>query len=70
MEENNRHYNMIEILKQIEHFDTNEMSRIKELDERLQFLESLLPKLPTATHYDATQIRVLQFRFCELCDHT
>tara|TARA_A100001015_G_scaffold2057_1_gene2815 strand:- start:1087 stop:2061 length:975 start_codon:yes stop_codon:yes gene_type:complete len=54
MEENNRHYNMIEILKQIEHFDTNEMSRIKELDERLQFLESLLPKLPTATHYDAT----------------
>jgi hypothetical protein len=27
MEENNRHYNMIEILKQIEHFDTNEICK-------------------------------------------
>ena len=31
MEENNRHYNMIEILKQIEHFDTGIGGKTKKI---------------------------------------
>jgi hypothetical protein len=53
-DKNDRHYTMIELLKQMQHFDTNELVKIQELDNRLQFLESLLPKLPTVTNYDAT----------------
>ena len=53
-EDENRHFNMIELLKDMNHFETNEIAKLQQLDNRLQFLESLMPSLPTASNYDAT----------------